>query len=109
MGIIDYFMGWKLVNEKSIPEEIIKQLKSGIDHEMYNKVKSAEKKAYKKSQGRKKPLPSVSGCTVYSETQKYLYRAIEPEWKWAEKDNVGRYSSTEKTMFYEKVKKKAKE
>src|SRR3989344_1283193 len=106
MGILDYFMGWKEIKEKDLQEEILKQLQYKIDIEMYKKVKEAEKKAYKKSHGKIKPLPAISGCTTYAESQKFTYRAIEPEWKFIIKDNQGRFQSSGKTLYYERLKKK---
>lgn len=73
---------------------------------MYKKVKAVERKAYKKSKGKIKPLPTISGCTTYAESQKFTYRAIEPEWKFIIKDNKGRFQPTGKTLYYERLKKK---
>ena len=106
MGILDYVLGWKEIREKELPEEILKQLQFKIDHEMYKKVKAAEKKAYKKSRGMLKPLPTISGCTIYAESPKFLYRAIEPEWKWLQQEKKGRYQPAGKPQYAQKMKKK---
>jgi len=105
MGILEYFTGWKLVQEKELPEEILKKLQSKIDREMYKKVKEVEKKAYKKSKEIKKPLPNISGCTVYLESIKYDYKAIEPEWKWIQKEKPG-FQSSSKPQYYQRLMKK---
>ena len=106
MGILDYFMGWKEVKEKDLQEETLKSLQFKIDTEMYKKIKEAEKKAYKKSKGKIKPLPAIPSCTVYAESPKFSYRAIEPEWKFIIKDNQGRFQSSGKTLYYERLKKR---
>lgn len=90
MDFIGYFKRWKLVNEKKVPEKVFSRLQRKIDEEMYKKIK--------------KKKTTISGTIVHDESERFFYKAVEPSWRWVEKDK--RFTSTDKLKIYRKPKKK---
>ena len=97
MDIIGYFWKWKTVEEKKVPEKVMAQLQRKIDETMYSYIKKLNKN--------KKIPKTIPGCTVYSESEKFFYKAFENPWEFIE-DQKRFKSTSKKIILYRKPKKK---
>jgi len=97
MYFTEYFSRWKLVEEKKVPEKVMIKLQRSIDETMYATIKKLNKK--------KKASKTIPSCTVYAESEKFFYKAVENPWEFIE-DKKRFKSTSKKIVIYRKPKKK---